>query len=296
MRSYVAMAFVIVAAVAQAREPKLESRRAHEIATLWQDFSVNDDIVKEDSVGFLQVADLDQDGADEIVYLGSSYCSGSTADCPNGITVLSKLIPRKAPTLGASADQWEIRARKTGYTPDATEQIPGEVMDLAISGNRIDVTFVVQRPSSICKRELRNADGSERCPAPGRYTWAYTWKRGSLTRVAQGERYERNPSTANFPEPVLGTWVTAGVACGDPEAADPKHTLTVERNRMTGKGEQLWPAAVTLLAQTPWAWRIITTSAKPPHKEVPAIFMLSEMESRLIIAEQTRVRTLDRCR
>ncbi|WP_372392367.1 hypothetical protein ACCQ05_20905 [Xanthomonas sp. NCPPB 3582] len=295
MRSYVAIAAMVVAAVAQAREPRLKLERAHEIAMLWQDFSVNDDIVKEDYVGSLRVADLDQDGTHEIVYLSASYCSASTADCPNGITVLSKLIPRKT-SARPITDQWEIRARKTGYTPDATEHIPGEVMDLAISGNRIDVAFVVQKQSSICKRELRNADGSERCPAPGRYTWAYTWKRGSLTRVTQGERYERNASTGNFPVPVLGTWVTAGVACGDPDMADPKHTLTVEWNSMVGKGEELWPAAVTLLARTPWTWRIITTSATPPHKEVPAVFMLSERESRLIIADQTRVRTFDRCR
>ncbi|WDK58374.1 hypothetical protein JH271_20330 [Xanthomonas campestris pv. campestris] len=296
MRMSIAMAVLLIAAVAQARKPTLNTERAREIATLWQDFSVNDDIVKEDYVGFLQVADLDQDGVEEIVYLNSSYCSGSTADCPNGITVLSKLIPRKTHMMSASADEWEIRARKTGYTPDANEQIPGEVMSLAVAGNRIEVVFVVQKESPICKREPRNADGSQRCPAPGRYTWVYAWKRGNLTRVAQGERYERNPSTANFPEPLMGTWVTAGMACGDPDAADPKHTVRLEWNRMTGKGEQVWPTAVTLLSQTPWAWRVITASAKRPHNEVPAVFLLTETESRLIIAEQSRVRTFDRCR
>ncbi|APP76046.1 hypothetical protein BJD12_13310 [Xanthomonas vesicatoria ATCC 35937] len=242
------------------------------------------------------MVDLDQDGVDEIVYLGSSYCSGSTADCPNGITVPSKLIPRKTQTLGAPMDDWETRARKTGYTPDANEQIPGEVISLSLQGKRVEVVFVVQKQSPICKREQRNADGSEHCPAPGRYTWAYSWKRGTLTRVAQGERYERNTSMANFPAPLLGTWVTAGSACGDPDAADPEYAIHIEANTMTGKGEALWPAAVSLLARTPWTWRVITTSAKAPHTEVPAVFTLSEMESRLIIAEQARVRTFDRCR
>ncbi len=296
MRICFAMALLTVAVVTHAREPKLESRRAQEIATLWQDFSVNDDIVKEDYVGFLHVADLDQDGVDEIVYLSSSYCTGSTADCPNGITILSKLVPRRTQTLGVPMDEWETRARKTGYTPDANEQIPGEVMSLSVNDHRIEVVFVAQKQSPICKREQRNPDGSERCPAPGRHTWAYTWKRGTLTRVAQGERYEKNASTANFPVPVLGTWVTAGIACGDPDAADPRHAIHIEWNTMTGKGEELWPTAVTLLARTPWVWRVITTSAKAPHKEVPAVFMLTEMESRLIIAEQARVRTFDRCR
>ncbi|MCC8631952.1 hypothetical protein [Xanthomonas vesicatoria] len=98
------------------------------------------------------MVDLDQDGVDEIVYLGSSYCSGSTADCPNGITVLSKLIPRKTQTLGAPMDDWETRARKTGYTPDANEQIPGEVISLSLQGKRVEVVFVVQKQSPICKR------------------------------------------------------------------------------------------------------------------------------------------------
>ncbi|MEA9566271.1 hypothetical protein [Xanthomonas sp. WHRI 8932A] len=296
MRIYFAMALLIVALVAHATEPKLDLKRAQEIATRWQDFSVNDDIVKEDYVGFLQVVDLDQDGVDEIVYLSASYCSGSTAECPNGITVLSKLVPRKTQTLSVPMDEWETRARKTGYTPDANEQIPGEVMSLSIKDKRIEVVFVVQKQSPICNREQRNPDGSERCPAPGRYTWAYTWKRGTLTRVAQGERYERNTSTANFPVPVLGTWVTAGTACGDLDAADPKHTIQVEWNTMTGKGEERWPTSVTLLARTPWTWRVITTSARAPHEEVPAVFMLTETESRLIIAERARVRTFDRCR
>lgn len=296
MRIWLAMALLIAAVAAQAREPTLESRRAQEIAALWQDFSTNDDIVKEDYVGFLQVVDMDQDGVDEIVYLSSSYCSGSTSDCPNDITVLSKLVPRRTQTLSVPMDEWETRARKTGYTPDANEQIPGEVMSLSVKDNRIEVVFVAQKQSPICKREQRNSDGSERCPAPGRHTWAYTWKRGTLTRVAQGERYEKNASTANFPVPVLGTWVTAGIACGDPDAVDPRHAIHVEWNSMNGKGEELSPTAVTLVARTPWAWRVITTSAKAPHKEVPAIFMLTEMESRLIIAEQARVRTFDRCR
>ena len=295
MRIYVMAALLAIATVATAKDQKLTSSRAEEIVRLWQDFSVNDDIVVEDYAGFVRAIDLDKDGIDEIVYLGSSYCTDSTSDCPNAINVLSKLIPQKTPSLSVPMDPWETRARRTGYTPDASEQIPGEVMDLAVQGNRIEVVFVVQEKSHICKREQSNPDGSNRCPAPGRYTRAYTWKRGALTRVAGVDSYQRNVPKTNFPSNLQGTWVTAGIAC-DRDAADPKHAIRFDWDHMTGKGEDIWPNTVTLLARTPWTWRIITASANKPNKEVPAVFILSQMEDRLIIAEETRVRTFDRCR
>lgn len=75
MRIWLAMTLLIAAVAAHATEPQLESQRAQESATLWPDFSTNDDIVKEDYVGFLQVVDMDQDGVDEIVHLSLSYCA-----------------------------------------------------------------------------------------------------------------------------------------------------------------------------------------------------------------------------
>ncbi len=296
MRSYVMAALLATATIATAKDQRLSPGRAGEIVGLWQDVSVNDDIVKEDYAGFVQVVDLDKDGVDEIVYLSSSYCSGSTSDCPNSIDVLRKHPPRKAPNVSAPIDQWETRARKTGYTPDASEQIPGEVMTLAVQGNRIEVVFVVQENSPICKREQPNPDGSQRCPVPGRYSWTYTWKPGALTRLTGAGSYEPHVPKAHFPEQLRGAWVTAGIACRDAETADLKHLIQFGWDHMTGKGEDLWSNAVTLLARTPWTWRIITASANAPKKDVPAVFILSQMEDRLIIAEQTRVRTFDRCR
>ncbi|SOU01411.1 hypothetical protein [Xanthomonas arboricola] len=69
-------ALLATATVATAKNQRLSPSRAGEIVGLWQDVSVNDDIVKEDYAGFVQVVDLDKDGVDEIVHLSSSYCSG----------------------------------------------------------------------------------------------------------------------------------------------------------------------------------------------------------------------------
>ncbi|PPT63434.1 hypothetical protein [Xanthomonas arboricola] len=76
MRSYVTAALLAIATVATAKDQRLSPSRSGEIVGLWQDVSVNDDIVKEDYAGFVQVVDLDKDGVDEIVYLSSSYCWG----------------------------------------------------------------------------------------------------------------------------------------------------------------------------------------------------------------------------
>lgn len=280
------------AAEAEAEGGKLGWLRAHEIVDLWQDFSVNDDIIAEDYAGFVRAVDLDGDGTDEIVYLNSSYCIGSSSDCPNSIDVLRKRVPGKTPSIGRRVDEWEARARKTGYVPDAGEQIPGEVMELQTKGNRIDVTFVVRETSPICLRHQRAPDGSDRCPPPGRYTWAYAWAPGKLTRLSDS-RYEKNVAKSHFPAQLQGKWVIAGSSCE--KADDPSHYLTFGNERMTGMGEDIWPNLVTLLARTPWTWQILTTSASDPDKEVAAVFMLGQRGDRLVVAEESRVRTFDRC-
>ena len=292
MRIWVMTVLLVLAPAAEAEEGKLGWLRAHEIVDLWQDFSVNDDIIAEDYAGFVRAVDLDADGIDEIVYLNSSYCTGSSSDCPNSIDVLRKLVPGKTPSIGRRIDEWEARARKTGYVPDAGEQIPGEVMQLQIKGNRIDVTFIVRETSPICLRHQPTPDGKDHCPPAGRYTWAYTWAPGKLTRLPDS-RYEKNVAKTHFPARLQGKWVVAGTTCEQTD--DPKQYVTFGYARMTGKGEDIWPNLVTLVARAPWTWRILTASASAPDKEVPTVFILSERENRLIVAEETRVRTYDRC-
>jgi len=292
MRIWMMAVLLALPPVAEAGEGRLGWLQANEIVGLWQDFSVNDDIIAEDYAGFVRAVDLDTDGTDEIVYLNSSYCTGSSTDCPNSIDVLRKLVPGKTPTIGRRVDEWEARARKTGYVPDAGEQIPGEVMELQAKGNRIDVTFVVRETSPICLRHQRAPDGSDRCPPPGRYTWAYAWTPGKLTRLPDS-RYQKHAAKAHFPARLQGKWVIAGNACEKTD--DTKQDVTFDNERMTGMGEDIWPNLVILLARTPWTWRIVTASASDPDKEVAAVFMLGQREDRLIVAEESRVRTFDRC-
>ncbi len=292
MRIWTMALLLALVPAAWAKDGKLGWLQAHEIVDLWQEFSLNDDIIAEDYAGFVRAVDLDADGIDEIVYLYSSYCIGSTSDCPNGIDVLRKLVPGKSPPIGRRIDEWEARARKRGYAPDAGEQIPGEVMQLQTKGNRIDVTFVVRETSPICLRQQRAPDGKDRCPPPGRYTWAYAWAPGKLTRLPDS-RYEKHVAKTHFPTRLQGKWVVAGNACE--KTHDPKQYVTFGYERMTGMGEDIWPNLVTLVARTPWTWRILTASASDPDKEVAAVFILGPREGRLIVAEESRVRTFDRC-
>lgn len=292
MRIWMMTLLLAVAPAAEAKEGKLGWLQANEIVGLWQDFSANDDIIAEDYAGFVRAVDLDADGTDEIVYLNSSYCTGSTADCPNSIDVLRKLVPGRSPSIGQHVDEWEARARRTGYVPDAGEQIPGEVMELQTKGNRIEVTFIVRESSPICLRHERGPDGSDRCPPAGRYTWTYAWAPGKLTRLPDSH-YQKHVAKADFPARLQGKWVVAGNACEKTD--DPKHFIRFDSERMTGMGEDVWPNLVLLLARTPWTWRIVTASARHPDKEVSAVFILGQGENRLIVAEESRVRSFDRC-
>lgn len=292
MRIWTLVALLALVPAAAAQDGKLGWARSHEIVALWQDVSPNDDIIAEDYAGFVRAVDLDADGIDEIVYYSSSYCTGSTSDCPNGINVLRRRASGKIPRAERRADEWEARAHKTGYIPDAGQQIPGEVMDLQVNGNRIEVTFIVGETSPICLRHQRGADGKDPCPPPGRYTWAYRWTPGTLTRLPDS-RYERQVAKAHFPEQFQGKWVLRGDTCE--KTGDPNQYLTFTYDRMAGKGEDIRPNAIVLVARSPWTWRILMASAGAPDKEIPAVFILGERQAGLVIADTERVRTFDRC-
>jgi hypothetical protein len=293
MRTWIVAALMAWPMLA-AGEPRLDVYRAEEIAGLWEALGPYDDIKQEGYVGFVRVVDLDGDGAEEIVYLGSNYCVGAGFDCPNSVNVLTRLVPGKG-WITRDQDEYEVRARRTGYVPNAGVQIPGEVMQLSVKKNRIDVVFIVRAESPICLQQQRDRAGNKHCPEPGRYRWAYAWTPGKLERLPDGQ-YEAVAPRTHFPVQLQHRWVVAGTSCEQALVDDGKGYIEFNWNRMTGKGEDVWPNIVTLVAQVPWTWRIVTERKGSRGKETPSLFILSEKQSRLIIVEEDRVRTFDRCR
>ena len=141
----------------------------------------------------IRVVDLDGDGVDEILFHLTATCIGANFDCTNELVVLTALKPgdkravSQAPELSPQWDADLAAVRKSGYADDAAIQIPGEVEQISVSGNRVHVTFDVKLDSPICDRFVY-IDGERKptthCPAPGRYHWVYAWTPGKLARVA----------------------------------------------------------------------------------------------------------------
>jgi hypothetical protein len=269
----------------------MDGLQPQRIAEQWQQFEATDDIVSERYAGFAQAHDLDGDGHDEIVYLATAYCTGSTADCPNTLEVLRRLVPGKGRIVRGD-DPYETRARRTGYMPDVGEQIPGEVLSLTVNDARIEVEFVVRADSPICLRRTRGHAAP--CPDPGRYRRAYAWAPGRLTRLP-GDSHDAVAPRAHFPARLQDDWVVAGTACPQAPAGDPSRTLRFGWDRMHGLGENGWADGIEVLAQSPWTWRILV-GRRRHAAPTPAVFVLSEDERRLIVAEPGRVRSYDRCR
>ena len=76
------------------------------------------------------------------------------------------------------------QAQQAGYADDASLHVPGEVRALSIVGDRIQVSFDVQRDSKICNRSIERG-ASDPCPEPGCYGWTLAWRPGEITRTRE---------------------------------------------------------------------------------------------------------------
>lgn len=273
---------------------KLGWSESHEIIRRWLDIGPYDDIIHEGYAGFVTPVDLDSDGRDEIVYYASHHCVHASFDCPNGINVLSSVTSKRATAREPVIDEYEARARRTGYEINASAQIPGDVRSLEVKGTRIDVDFTVQDSSPICRREHRSPDEPDRCPAPGRYRWSFHWTPGKLTRLAE-QAYTPDDVRSAMPMQLHDLWVTAGSSCEQVLDDDRSRSLKIDHERLEGLGEDGLVRTVDLIARTPWTWRIVTRRPGLSTVERDALYSLSNLESRLIMIEETRVRTFDRC-
>ena len=152
-----------------------------------------DDIESDHHAHILRIADLDDDGVREIVYLLTAFNTGSTFDATNDLVVMTRLkkgdkrglSPYPGSSRVTDADYAEIR--KSGYADDASVHIPGEVERLYTRGdNRVEVWFLSKEDSPICKRSVETSAGrkaTKHCPPPGWHHWVYTWTPGKLKRV-----------------------------------------------------------------------------------------------------------------
>jgi hypothetical protein len=166
----------------------VDSAQAVRAANVWRAYEPGDDVRHDFRAGHVLIADFDRDGVDEIVYLGTATCNGSTSDCQNDIYVMTPLTrhdPRIHPgplDNDFMTDFWR-RARASGYGNDASLHIPGDVERVAIVGRRICVVFTASLDSPICLRKQREAHPRmEQCPPPGRYAWVLSWRKGQVLR------------------------------------------------------------------------------------------------------------------
>lgn len=165
----------------------IDSRGAVRAANVWTQFHPGDDIRTDIGASRVQIADLDRDGVDEVVYLLTATCIGAGFDCTNHIVVMTPLRkgdPRLRPGRldnDYMTDLWR-RAEQSGYGDDTSLHVPGEVRALAIVDDRIQVTFDVVRDSPICKRSLDRGSAGP-CPEPGRYRWTLSWRPGALSKT-----------------------------------------------------------------------------------------------------------------
>lgn len=155
-----------------------------------------DDIEFDHHAHKLTTSDLDRDRIPEIVYLLTATNTGSSFDATNDLVVMTRLkkgdkrglSPYPGSSKVTDADYAEIR--KSGYADDARVHIPGEVHRLGIWGDKwgdkIEVSFVVEEDSPICKRFVETSSGrkaTKHCPPPGWHNWVYAWTLGKLKRV-----------------------------------------------------------------------------------------------------------------
>lgn len=144
----------------------------------------------------LTISDLDRDETPEIVYLMTAVNTGSSSDATNDLVVMTRLKKgdkrglNPYPGLSKIDDSDYAEIRKSGYANDARVHIPGEVQRLDIRGDKwgdkIEVSFVVEKDSPICKRFVETSAGrkaTKHCPPPGWHTWVYAWTPGKLKRV-----------------------------------------------------------------------------------------------------------------
>ncbi len=166
-----------------------------------------DDIESDHHAHILTIADLNDDGVLEIIYLLTAFNTGSSFDAANELVVMTRLkVDDKRglnpyPGFSKSDDADYAEIRKSGYADDVGAHIPGEVERLGTRGdNKIEVSFVSKEDSPICKRFVETSVGrkaTKHCPPPGWHTWVYARTPGKLKRVecqsASGEKIPCNP-------------------------------------------------------------------------------------------------------
>ncbi|KRC32038.1 hypothetical protein [Lysobacter sp. Root96] len=183
------VAFAALAMMFSGGVGAIDSRGAVRAANVWTKFHPGDDIRNDIRASRVQIADLDRDGVDEVVYLLTATCIGASFDCTNDVVVMTPLRkgdPRLRPGRldnDYMTDLWR-RAEQSGYGDDTSLHVPGDVRALAIVGDRVQVTFDVVRDSPICKRSLDRGSAGP-CPEPGRYRWTLSWREGALSKTRE---------------------------------------------------------------------------------------------------------------
>jgi len=183
------VAFAALAMMFSGGVGAIDSRGAVRAANVWTKFHPGDDIRNDIRASRVQIADLDRDGVDEVVYLLTATCIGASFDCTNDVVVMTPLRkgdPRLRPSRldnDYMTDLWR-RAEQSGYGDDTSLHVPGDVRALAIVGDRVQVTFDVVRDSPICKRSLGRGSAGP-CPEPGRYRWTLSWREGALSKTRE---------------------------------------------------------------------------------------------------------------
>lgn len=151
-----------------------------------------DDITQSVEGRHVRVADLNGDGVDEIVYVEVEKCVQSSHDCPNTLTIFTKRRPGEDMpktyfySRDTYPDEYKILS-DARYATDAIAYVPGEVKQIQISGNRVDVTFDVVWDSPVCQRMISMKGfviPNPTCPPPGQYRWTYVWTPGHLEEAA----------------------------------------------------------------------------------------------------------------
>ncbi|WP_149194528.1 hypothetical protein [Luteimonas suaedae] len=165
----------------------IEPDRAERIVRLEAERQPGDDIRFDYRGSHVVAGDLDGDGHDEIVFLLRATCIGSTSDCTNDLSVLSRIRPadprfseeRIGYDLVAVMDPWTRAVYDTGYFGDGRVHIPGEVKRIGIEQGGIVVEFEGAAGTPICKSH--HADGrpimrEEPCPPDGLHRWTFAWR------------------------------------------------------------------------------------------------------------------------
>lgn len=165
----------------------IDSRGAVRAANISAEARPGDDIQFDHVARHVQIADLDRNGVDEVVYLQTATCIGAGFDCTNDVIVMrpmrdSDSFWRPSELDNDYAVDLKRRGRQIGYAEDASLHVPGEVRSLVIVGDRIQVTFEVLRDSPICKRSIQRA-ASDPCPEPGRYRWTLSWRPSKVSKT-----------------------------------------------------------------------------------------------------------------